>query len=109
MDSSSATAARLIGSRLPGIKRMHARARVRFPAGEMTDSTRSRLIELAQNVSSRENGLLNGSLPSAAGDARRVASHWAFEAPSRAVEDLIKRLFPGHRAEELNRIRVAVV
>ena len=109
MDSSSATAPRLVGSRLPGIKRIRARAPVRFPAGEMTDATRSKFVELAQNVSSQENELLNISLPVTAAEARRSASHWAFEEPSRTVEALIERLFPDYRAEELNRIRVAVV
>src|SRR5215831_10073232 len=109
MDSSSATAARLIGSRLPGIRRMRPRAAIRGLVGDMTDAARARLAELAQNVSPKENGLLRASLHATAADARRAASHWAFEEPSRAVEAMIARLFPEYRAEELNRIRVAVV
>jgi hypothetical protein len=107
MDSSSATAARLIGSRLPSIKRM--RATVRLPAGQMADAARSRFMELAQNLSAQEKALLDSSLPAAAAQARHAAGHWAFEGPSRAVEALVARLFPEHQIEELNRIRVAII
>jgi hypothetical protein len=75
----------------------------------MADATRSLLLAIGQNVSREENTLLEAGLPLAAARARNTAGHWAFEAPSKAVDDWIAGVFSGYRDESLNRIRVAAV
>ncbi len=75
----------------------------------MAEGTRSLLLEIALNVAPEENALLSAALPLTAAEARKTAGHWAFEAPSNAINDWIANAFPRYRDEELNRIRVAIV
>jgi hypothetical protein len=86
-----------------------ANAIVQFPAGEMADDARSLLLNVARNVSRGEASLIDDTIAVAAAKARLAGNHWAFDAPSKAIEAWIAGMFPGYSEEELNRLRVAVV
>jgi hypothetical protein len=75
----------------------------------MTDATRSLFLDVAQNVSQKEDAELSAALPHAVARARAAAAHWDFGAPSKIVDGCIAGIFPAYRDDDLNRIRVAVV
>jgi len=75
----------------------------------MDPATRSRLIAIGNDATSEERTVLKSGLGAAASAARCAGGHWAFEAPSKAIDLWISSVFPEHRDDALIRIRKAVV
>jgi len=75
----------------------------------MDAPTRSCLSAIADEATRDEKAILKTALGAAASTARSVAGHWAFEAPSKAIDLWISTMFPEHRDDTLIRIRKAIV